>query len=123
MRKSNTDMILKPIFYKYFHGDIIFKDIVDNWLLLMQNKQLPNGVKRFILDYRKAKLLATADSAKDIASFYKKHALWFQQSKVALIMQSPDEVIIPILANEECAGLLDFRPFYTMAGALEWVTK
>lgn len=111
------------IFYKYFYGDIIFNDIITDWLLLIQKKQLPSGVKRFILDYRKAKLLATAGSAKDIASFYKKHALWFQQSKVALIMQNPDEVIIPILANEECAGLLEFRPFYTLDGALEWVIK
>ena len=59
----------------------------------------------------------------EIANFYKENASWFHHAKIALIMQKPEQVVIPILANEECMDMLEFRPFYTMEAAFNWVNE
>ena len=111
------------IFYKYYNGDIYLNDIISDWNRLIDNQKLPTGVKRFILDYRKANLLTPPNQAKDIADFYKENPSAFEQSKIALIMEKPDQVILPILANEECPGYIEFKPFCTLEGAFDWVSQ
>ncbi|UII33138.1 hypothetical protein LVD17_04765 [Fulvivirga ulvae] len=109
------------IFYKYYYGDIEYIDLIEDWSKLIAENKIPKGVKKFILDYRKANLLTPPHMAMEIANFYKENISWFHHAKVALIMQKPEQVVIPILANEECSDELEFRPFYTLEAAFSWV--
>ncbi|MBL6447079.1 hypothetical protein JMN32_12225 [Fulvivirga sp. 29W222] len=111
------------IFYKYYYGDIEYKDLVSDWTQLINEGKIPQGVKKFILDYRKADLLAPPHMAIDIANFYKENIDCFLNARVALIMQKPDQVVLPILANQECQEVLKFKPFYTLEAAFNWVNE
>ena len=110
------------IFYKFHFGSIELTDIIQTWEEIINKTYIPKNTKRFILDYRKASLAISPQSTKEIASVYLKHANIFSSSKVALIMDNPNDVVFPILANED-QSIVNFKPFSTIEGAIAWVCR
>lgn len=108
------------IFHKHYFGNIGLADMLFSWENIINKNLIPKNTKRFILDYRKATLTIPPQTAKDIAAFYSKHADIFSHSQVAMIMENPNDVIFPILVNDELA-IVNFKPFYTMEGAMDWL--
>ena len=112
----------KGIFYKKLFGDVYLSDLIESWESIIQSKLFPDNTKRFIIDYQNAHLRVSPDRAKDIANIYKERNHIFFNAKVALIMQKPEQVIMPILVNDEQCGV-EFKPFYTEEAALEWLNR
>ena len=110
------------IFYKYYQGKIDINTLMSSWENIISKKLIPVNTKRFLLDYSAGYFTGGPDATSEIASFYLKHDEIFGGAKVALIMQDPDQVIFPILVNEE-QSRIRFRPFYTLECALEWLTE
>lgn len=110
------------IFYKFYYGNIYLTDLMLSWEYIIKKKAIPQFTKKFILDYRKGVLIAGPDAVKNIAELYTKYDHIFSGSKVALIMEEPDQVIFPILVNEE-QSLVKFKPFYTVEAAIEWLDQ
>ncbi|ELR70847.1 hypothetical protein C900_03282 [Fulvivirga imtechensis AK7] len=112
----------KGIFYKKLSGDIYLGDLITSWESIIHAKLFPDHTKQFIIDYREARLRVDPDRVKDIANIYKERNHIFSKAKVALIMQKPEQVIMPILVNEEQCGV-EFKPFYTEEAAVEWLNR
>lgn len=110
------------IFYKYYSGSVSIQDLRASWQEIIDNDGIPVNTKRFLLDYTKATYIVTARSAEDILEFYKSNKQIFRGAKIALIMQEPDQVVVPILVNES-SSLATFKPFYTESAAVEWLCK
>ncbi|ELR71906.1 hypothetical protein C900_02145 [Fulvivirga imtechensis AK7] len=108
------------IFYKYYSGAIYMEDLIASWEDIIEKGLIPPNTRKFILEYSNGFLVAGPEASTEIAAFYQKHHAIFGGSKVALIMQNPDQVIFPILVNQEQSHV-QFKPFYTLEGALEWV--
>ena len=96
--------------------------LMSSWEEIINYKLIPKDTKRFVLDYSVGYFVGGPDASREIALFYSKHDEIFKGAKVALIMQDPDQVIFPILVNQEQSSVR-FRPFYTLQGALEWLAE
>lgn len=110
------------IFYKHYSGNILLKDILDSWNEILKNNLVPKDTRRFIIDYTKANIIAPPEASRSIAAFYSTHPETFTGARIALIMQTPDLVVFPILVNEE-QSIAQFSPFYTTKAAVRWLTE
>ncbi len=108
------------IFFKYYYGDIYFKDLELSWEDIIKKKLIPSTIKKFILDYRQANIRFDASKAATIARFYVTHDQIFSHSKIALIMEKPEQVVFPMLVEAEGENFA-VKPFYTIEAALEWL--
>ncbi|GAA0892692.1 hypothetical protein GCM10009122_23710 [Fulvivirga kasyanovii] len=108
------------IFYKFHYGGITFEDVIDSWNEIIGKNAIPDGTSRFILDYRKAQYLPEIKEIKRLTNFYKAYDHIFADSKMALLMDKPDQVIIPILVDQE-VDRISFKPFCTHEGAVTWL--
>ena len=108
------------IFSKIHYGNIVFEDVINSWNEIIGKNAIPDGTSRFILDYINATFLTDDDGTTQLVKFYKAYSHIFSGSKIALIMNKPDQVILPILVDHEVDGIF-FKPFCTYEGALEWL--
>lgn len=108
------------IFYKKYFGEISLDDVINSWESLIRDKTIPENTKRFIVNYKEAKILYQPKDAVFIANFYKKHDEIFAKSKVAAIMVTPDQTVFTHLLQLEN---VDFKieSFYTKDAAEKWV--
>ena len=111
---------VEKIFYKVYSGDIYFDDLTSSWEETLKNKEVPSGVKKFIIDYREANIIFGHKKAKDIAEFYRLHDDIFSGSKIAMVMVKPEQVIFPMIVESEGINF-SLKPFYTIEAALKWL--
>ena len=108
------------ILYKYYYGAITLKDICSSWDYAISNKIIPEGTRSFILDYRDAYFDMKLKEHRGIADYYKKHLDVFGNCKIAIITQTPEDVVIPTLVELIDDGYYS-QPFYTLEAAVNWV--
>ena len=87
---------------------------------IIMKKIIPSDIKKFILDYRGANIMYGPEKSKDIAKFYAMHDKVFGKSKIALVMDKPEQVVFPMLVETEGVNFM-LHPFFSIEAALEWV--
>ena len=110
------------IFYKNYFGEISLDDVINSWERLIRDKTIPEDTKRFIVNYKEAKILYQPKDAVFIANFYKKHNEIFAKSKVAAIMVTPDQTVFTHLLQLENINF-EIESFYTQDAAKKWITN
>lgn len=115
---DNTSGIL----YKHYFGLISLEDIYSSWDYAIQNHIIPKGTRSFILDYQLASFDIKIKEYSGIAKYYKDHLKIFGGSKIAIITQTPKDVVIPTLVETHDEGYWS-RPFYSLGAAIDWVLK
>lgn len=115
---DNTSGIL----YKHYFGLISLEDIYSSWNYAIQNNIIPKGTRSFILDYQLASFDIKIKEYSGIAKYYKDHLEIFGGSKIAIITQTPKDVVIPTLVETHDEGYRS-RPFYSLEAAIDWVLK
>jgi hypothetical protein len=110
------------IFYKYYYGLITIEEIYSSWDYAISNNLIPKGTKSFILDYRMASFNIKVNEYYRIAEYYRKRIDIFKNCKIAIITQTPKDVVIPALVETIDQGYFS-KPFYTPEAAIEWVLK
>lgn len=110
------------IFHKIHRGDVSFDDIINSWNELIGKNTIPDGTCRFLLDYLKSRYLPAEHGVTDLVKFYKAYDHIFANSKIAVLMDKPDQIIIPILMDYELPTI-SFKPFCTYDAAISWLLK
>ena len=110
------------IFYKNYYGNIEIEDLVASWEEVINQGLIPDNVKKFVINYKKATILFPPKYAVDIANFYKKHDDIFAKSRIAMVMETPKQVVFPRLVEDENVNFT-IRTFYTMEAAVEWLME
>jgi hypothetical protein len=110
------------ILYKHYFGLISLEDIYSSWDYAIQNNIIPKGTRSFILDYQLASFDIKIKEYSGIAKYYKDHLEIFSGSKIAVITQTPKDVVIPTLVETHDEGYRS-RPFYSLGAAIDWVLK
>ena len=110
------------IFYKNYFGDILLENIISSWEEIIKQKLIPNHVNKFIINYKEAKILFSPDKAKEIANFYKNNDTIFAKSKIAMVMETPDQIVFPHLVELESVNFT-VRAFYTLEAAKYWLQE
>jgi len=109
------------ILYKYHKGSITIKDIITSWESALNNGIIPNkAIKGFILDYLQANFNISIEDYMQIADCYTKHIDIFRNYKIAIITETPADIVIPILVKQLDKGYTS-KPFCTVAEAIKWV--
>ncbi len=110
------------IFYKNYYGNIELEDLVTSWLEVINQGLIPENVKKFVINYKEATIQFSPKYAVDIADFYKKHDDIFAKSRIAMVMETPKQVVFPRLVEDENVNFT-IRTFYTMEAAVEWLLE
>jgi len=108
------------ILYKYYYGSIKIDDISGSWEYAILNNLIPKEVKGFILDYREASLDIDRRDYIMIPEFYKSHPEVFKNFRIAILLDKPRDIVIPILVMEKDDGYSS-KPFSTLDAAIKWV--
>ena len=108
------------ILYKYYFGGITIDDIHSSWDYALANNLIPKETIGFILDYTKANFNIKHSEYPRISEYYRKHLDVFGGHKIAIISQTPRDVVIPTLVQNEDLGY-ESRPFFTVDAAIDWI--
>ena len=108
------------IMYKYYFGTITLNDISSTWDDAISKKIIPENTKGFILDYTKANFDIEVSETDGIADYYRQHLDIFGGKKIAIITQTPTDIVFPIMVEKKDSGYSS-HPFYTLEAAIEWV--
>ena len=108
------------ILYKYYFGSIDIEDIYSSWDYAIENNIIPKNVKGFLLDYTNAMFDVNIKEYKRIPEYYKNHLDIFRNHRIAILTQSPKDVVIPTLVESKDEGYSS-RPFFTLEAALGWI--
>jgi hypothetical protein len=111
---------LTGIMYKYYFGSITLDDIFTSWDDAISQKIIPQNTKGFILDFTKGNFEIELNEYDKIPEYYKQHLEIFGNKKIAIITQTPTDIVLPLLVEKKDSGYSS-RPFYTHEAALGWV--
>lgn len=110
------------IFYKIYTGVIKIDDVFESWEESIRISEIPAGTKRFLISYKDARISFASSKAHDIADFYKRNDHIFGISKIAMVMETPDQIVFPYLVEMEKVNF-KVRSFYTMEAAIYWLME
>jgi hypothetical protein len=108
------------IFYKHFYGTITVEDVIKSWDEAMRDNIIPNGTKRFIINFLNGHAAYKAENTKLLENFYQNHAELFKGVRIAIVTIIPEDIIVPMLMKRE-SGLYCLAPFSTIEAAVDWV--
>lgn len=110
----------RGILFKTYYGAITIEDINTSWEFAFREGLIPKDKHGFVLDYRKAFFNIEPGRHVEIAAFYKRHPEYFGGYKIAIVTETPKDVVIPVLVEMHDEGYYS-RPFSTMEAAVAWV--
>ena len=108
------------ILFKFYYGKITLKDIENSWIYAFENFLIPLGTKKYILDYRNSFLDIEIKETSAISDFLQKNLTYFKDSRIAVIMEKPRQIVYPNLVMKDDKQYKT-RPFTSMEAAIEWV--
>ncbi len=117
--KYNYDPVT-GILFKYYYGQISIQDIERSWTDAFEKGLIPSNVAGFVLDYRGATFAFSRFEYTSIPEFYKQHLDVFGNKKIAIVTESPKDIVIPLLVEQKDEGYAS-KPFSTLEAAIGWV--
>jgi hypothetical protein len=103
-------------------GEITILDIIDSWEWAFKTELIPDGTKRFLLDYREAIVHETLKSSESIVKFYHNNIDQFRDSKFAIVSENPKNVALSMLVQKQDSNYQS-RPFSTIEKAIDWLIE
>jgi hypothetical protein len=101
---------------------VLLEDIFKTWKKVIQNKEIPDNVKRFVISYKNAIINFPSEAVSEIARFYNQNVEIFNGVKIAMLMESPDQVVFPHLMEKEKVSF-KINVFYTLEAAFRWLNE
>ncbi len=114
------DLYPESILIREFVGKVTTKNIIESWEYLIENKLINENIKGVINDLTGCELIMDMDSFKTLLAYMKKQKL-FKVIKLAVISDSPDTIVFPVL-GENMERELSIKPFSTMEAAVYWIS-
>jgi len=110
------------ILYKSYIGPVSFEYFVSTWKDAFDSGEVPQGIKRYVIDYSSASFNVKVSEYIKIAEFYKEHIDYFRGSRIAVIVSSPQDIVIPILVETKDDGYSS-KTFTTLEAARKWALR
>ena len=104
---------------KTYYGDIFLTDIMDSWNTIIDQGGINPQTKGVLNDYRKAVLKISIKDIDVLMHYFAKTGV-FKDFRFALLMEEPNQVVFPILAENMNNDFLT-APFSTEEAAKKWV--
>ena len=110
------------ILVREFKGDVLFSEIYDSWITLIENNSLIDIKKGVLNDFRNATLHVNLDDLKDLMALFSEHKPIFSRLKLAVIMEKPENFVLPIYAETNYPDF-KIKAFCTREAAINWLNK
>ncbi|WP_319478895.1 hypothetical protein [uncultured Draconibacterium sp.] len=110
------------IVLKSYFGLIAVNDVKKSWLYAIEKNLFPTDTIGFVLDYRDAHFDIEPGRHVEIPEFYRQHPEVFENKRIAIITENPDDIVYPMLIRLQDKGY-ESRPFSTMDAAVQWVLR
>lgn len=110
------------ILYKTYIGPVNYAYFESTWKEAFTSGIAHEGIKRYIVDYTAARYDIKISEYIKIAEFYKEHIKFFQGARIAVIVASPHDIVIPILVETKDDGYAS-KVFTTVAAAKKWALR
>jgi hypothetical protein len=110
------------IIIRKFAGEISFKEVMESWTHLISNELISPECIGIINDFTEAKLQMQMNNLDKLFDFFLTYYDVFKKIKLAVIMNTPAETVLPILAKEEHPQF-KIQAFCTFDAAEKWVLK
>ena len=107
------------IIYKDLIGKITVSDILHSWEYAFDNKLIPHGINKFLVDIRSATLIYKNSEHTQISDFFKANLNFFGGSRIAIVTRHTSHLALPILVNRYEG--YSVKPFSRIKSAREWV--
>lgn len=109
----------KSILIRKFKGKVTGEDIIASWKYLIENRLIDAEAKGVINNLLDCELVMDLKSFENLLAYLKKQDL-IKKIKQAVVLNSPEMIIFPILAESNESGL-KIKPFSTMRAADKWI--
>lgn len=110
------------IFYKKHFGNITKEEIFKSWDHAIENDLIPKDTVGFIVDFREAHYALKLTDVKSLPSYFNSHPEVFEGKKIAVIVTSPDEIVVPVLI-QHIKKNYHVKPFSTQEAAIQWILQ
>lgn len=113
----------KRILVRTFHGEVTFADIISSWDSCINNNYINDDVIGVISDFNDGSLMSSfSDVGFEKIIAYIKTNKTFNKLKLAVIIDSPEKIVFPIIGQEKLPER-QIKPFSTEKAAVEWISK
>lgn len=110
------------ILFKYYQGPIDIQTITDSWDQAISEHIIPAKTRGFILDYSESSLQIGLNELSGIPDYYKAHPEVFENKRIAIIVDKPRDIVVPMLVREKDSGY-ESKPFSTLEAAMQWILE
>lgn len=103
-----------------YTGVITIQDLENYWIEVIDKDIIDSKIRGFILDCRNTVMNIDVEKISMLSSLFKTHLDIFQEKRFAYVTESPSQIILPLLLQED-DHFYESRPFSTTEAAMAWV--
>lgn len=107
------------ILIRKFSGSVNLEEIIESWDYLIQNDLLTEKQKGVINDLSRCQLDMNMQSFEKLISYLKSNDI-FKSVKLAVITDSPDKIVYPLMGEMQIKELR-IKVFATFEAAVDWI--
>ena len=110
------------IFHEHFVGSVTINDLVDYYISVGENNQLPRKLK-LIVDYTEAEFIFDIDDLDELADTVKQNIINYDYVKAAILHSKPYEQAISMMFESLVKEIPNFHTeiFTTKKAATKWL--
>ncbi len=110
----------ESVLIRKFVGKVSSDEIIDSWEYLKEKNLISKKIIGIINDLSNCELLMDMEGFKSLMDYMKKQNS-FKGIKLAVICNSPETIIFPLLGESQ-EKELKIKPFSTQEAAVKWVS-
>lgn len=103
-----------------YSGEVTLQELKTNWIDVIDQNIIGANIQGFILDCRNSVMNLEIEEISKLSDLFKEHLDIFQKKKFAYVTESPSQIILPLILQENDL-LYESKPFSTTEAALDWV--
>lgn len=108
------------ILHKEHFGHFSIEALIDSWDYAIKENLIPAEVQSFLLDYTDAVLGLNKGDENIMVAYFNAHPELFKGKKIAVVVNTPENIIHPILAQAKPKNYI-LTIFSTTLAANNWL--
>ena len=109
------------ILVRKFSGEVEVDSIIESWKFLIENNLIKKTHLGVINDLTNCELLMNNKGFSTLTDYLINQEI-LKPLKLAVICNSPNKIIFPILGEKDVKEL-KIKPFYTLEAAVDWIVN
>lgn len=103
-----------------FTGKVGFEEVMESWKWLIRNDMIGNDLLGILNDFTRAELKMDPKNLDHLMLFFLEYPTIFKRIRLAVVMTLPENIILPILANQKYPQF-EIQAFSTIKAAEDWL--